>query len=637
MGRRGTMGRTCAALIFIMIVVFAYLPIRIMRNASSDGNRVARSHEVRKEIRDISEALKSVVYEHRNFVFTGEPALRSRRDNEIIRLLAEMNEVHSLVADNPTQYQNIQNLKSAVDSTFLPPLMKEVPLALTAKIPKEEMDILDQDKLTAPLFAIIDDMDQHEIALLKFRQAKLEDTIRYDSYISIGLGIASTLLLFSLYYLYRLDTREKERHAEVLRNANIEVENANQMKSDFLAKMSHEIRTPLAAIIGFAELLSSPDLTEAERSRNVDVIRRNSKALGQIIDDILDLSKVEAGKISIEHLEFDLTELLSDVFLLFTKKAKEKGVHFSVESSNSIPDSLISDPTRIRQILINMVSNALKFTNEGSVRVLVSWEQDVQSPGPAAGVLTFSISDTGVGISEVQQEKLFQPFSQAEDSTARQFGGTGLGLVLSRQLAQLLGGNVHLAFSVAGRGSTFIVTLKAVCPTAPLEAAPVFHLSDTSYEESLGTTEDYPYLEGVRILLAEDAPDNQLLITELLESTGAQVVVVDNGRDAVNYALKGDQHLILMDVQMPIMNGHEASRELRSKGYLGPIVALTAHAMVEERQRSHAVGYDDYLTKPIDSQKLIQTIRTHTLLRSTFKAELNPSAHLASQTHFESL
>ncbi|RYZ68363.1 MAG: response regulator, partial [Proteobacteria bacterium] len=358
---------------------------------------------------------------------------------------------------------------------------------------------------------------------------------------------------------------------------------------------------------------------EEERLRNVDVIRRNGRALGQIIDDILDLSKVEAGKISIEHIDFDLSELLGDIFLLFSRKAQEKGIQFSIESTTSVPSRLVSDPTRIRQILINMVSNALKFTHEGSLRVIFHWKYETTDQFPRSGLLTFQIIDTGVGINDVHQERLFQPFTQAEDSIARQFGGTGLGLVLSRQLAKLLGGNVDLEWSEPGKGSCFRVTIEAVDSAESSQSVPHFLLSETksaSSEDEIVMT-----LDGIRILLAEDAPDNQLLITHILESSGAEVEVVGNGRDAVDHALAGRYHLVLMDVQMPILSGHEASQELRSRGYCGPIVALTAHAMVEERQRSHDLGYDDYLTKPIDSLKLIQTIRLHAKDQDDVKRE----------------
>ncbi len=603
------MGSICVALILLMIVVFAYLPIRIMHNASSVGNSVARSHEVRKEIRDVSDAVRSVVYEHRNFIYTGEPEIQQRRDQEINRLLSEIEDLEILLTDNPLQLQKVEEFKKIVGTHFLSSFMQEEPSKSNVKSRAVGLKIVDQDRIIAPLFSMIQDLDRSEIALLKVRQSKLEMTVRNDSWISIAMGVACLLLLCGLYAVYQQDAREKNRHAEVLRLANIEVEKANRMKSEFLAKMSHEIRTPLAAIIGFADLLSLPDLKEEERLRNVDVIRRNGRALGQIIDDILDLSKVEAGKISIEHIEFDLSELLGDIFLLFSRKALEKGIQFSIESTTSVPSRLVSDPTRIRQILINMVSNALKFTHEGFLRVIFHWEPEATHQFPRSGLLTFEIVDTGVGIQDAHHERLFQPFSQAEDSTSRQFGGTGLGLVLSRQLAKLLGGNVELEWSEPGKGSRFRVTIKAVDSAESTLSVPHFLLSESKSsppEDEIALT-----LNGIRILLAEDAPDNQLLITHILESSGAEVEVVDNGRDAVDHALAGAYHLVLMDVQMPILSGHEASQELRARGYCGPIVALTAHAMVEERQKSHDLGYDDYLTKPIDSLKLIQTIRMH--------------------------
>ena len=609
MRRNRIIGTLAGVLIVMMIFAFAYLPLRILRNASQAANRVSHSHLVRQEIRDISESLRSIEFQHRNFVFTGEQRYRVLREMEIVRLFGETKDVEQLVVDNPGHLRLIAELNEKIRNGLVSLMSVDDDLRLPM-----EQKILQRlpfhEKILGDLLNRVKILDQNEATLLAMRQEKLMDSMQNDNLISIVMGFISTTLIVSLFIMYRIDSIAKERSAQALRVANIQVERANEMKSAFLANMSHEIRTPLGVMLGFADLLAGAGLSDVERVKYVDVIRRNGKALSQIINDILDLSKVEAGKIAIEKIEFNLTEILTDIADLFDLKAEEKGMVFSIETMGSLPKTYLSDPTRIRQILINLVSNAMKFTEHGSVQLHCEWEAGLHASHE--GELIFTVTDTGLGMNLDQQGRLFQAFSQADDSIAREYGGTGLGLLLSRRLARLLGGDVELTYSAPGRGSTFVARIPAYASIS--DDRPLAHLKRQSQNvraSQLSQPVLTNLLQDVRILLAEDAPDNQLLLTHILESRGAKVSVVSNGRDAVNSALKGDQDLILMDVQMPIMGGHEAAHELRKKGYRGPIVALTAHAMLEEREKSHHYGYNDFLTKPIDSEKLILTIKQH--------------------------
>lgn len=374
---------------------------------------------------------------------------------------------------------------------------------------------------------------------------------------------------------------------------------ANIAKTQFLANMSHEIRTPLSAILGFAELLLNPELSYDERLQSVNTICRSGEQLLKIIDEILDISKVEAGHLDIEGIEVDLANVLSDMKTLMSIKAQTKGVGLEFKLNSPIPRRVTSDPTRLRQILTNMLSNAIKFTHKGKVTIEVEWLE-------ATASLKFRVKDTGVGIDKNQAEKLFQPFVQVDSSTTRRFGGTGLGLALSRRLAQALGGNVYLESSESGVGSVFVIEIQALM----VESSEFLQTMEDVIvpERKVEANEPVESLTGIKVLLVEDAPINQILIGRFLTSAGAQVDFAENGEEGVKKALSGDYRVVLMDIQMPQMDGYEATATLRKQGYDRPIIALTAHALKEDRERCLEVGCSDHLTKPIDRKKLISQI-----------------------------
>jgi PAS domain S-box-containing protein len=384
---------------------------------------------------------------------------------------------------------------------------------------------------------------------------------------------------------------------------------ANTAKSEFLANMSHEIRTPMTAILGFSELLLETDIPDAERRLAVDTIRRNGEHLLGVINDILDISKIEAGKMAIERIACNPAALLDEVKSLMQVRADAKGLDYRVEDVGDLPRSIGTDPTRLRQILINVVGNAIKFTETGSVRLTARF---VDGPQPA---IQFDVTDTGIGMTASQAGQIFAPFVQADSSTARTYGGTGLGLALSKRLARLLGGDIALVRSKLEEGSHFRVTL----PAETVEDAEVLPDSrPVTVQEAKGdekTGLETHRLDG-RILLAEDGGDNRRLISRLLEKAGAEVTVVENGQVAAEAALLARNEgkpfgLILMDMQMPVMSGYEAVSMLRECGYTGPIVALTANAMSDDRQKCLDAGCDDYISKPIHRKSLIETSGRH--------------------------
>ena len=392
-----------------------------------------------------------------------------------------------------------------------------------------------------------------------------------------------------------------------LEQARSKAEAATESKSRFLANMSHELRTPMTSIIGFSESLMNDDPhLAAEQRAAVETIRRNGYYLLELINDILDLSKIEADKMRIERVECLLTQLVREVVELMSPRAAEKKLTLRVEYRSAVPQSIETDPTRLRQVLINLLGNAIKFTQRGEVRLIVGI--DLEAEGSP---LRFDVVDTGIGISTEQMAVLFQPFTQADASTTRQFGGTGLGLSISRRLAQMLGGEITVA-SRAGQGSTF--TLRTAI--GDRTGVPYITPQTTSWPGGRAAVEGQASRLECRILLAEDGPDNQRLIAHLLRRAGATVEVVENGRQAVAAAL-GAQPLprpfdiILMDMQMPVMDGYTAVRQLRESGYTGPIVALTANAMAGDREKCLDAGCDDYAVKPIDRAVLFETLQRH--------------------------
>ncbi len=401
--------------------------------------------------------------------------------------------------------------------------------------------------------------------------------------------------------LYQKIAESERRLIETMRV----LEETSQYKTQFLANMSHEIRTPIGAILGFVELLLDPGLTEAERRQWAGRIRHNGRHLLRLINDVLNLSKVEFGKLEIQIEEVNIASLLSEIEATMMWAALDKNIRLQFGLASPVPAKIMTDPTRLQKIITNVVGNAIKFTQQGSVSLEARFDS-------AKEILSFDIRDTGIGIKAEQAAKIFQPFTQADTSLSRPYGGTGLGLALSRRIAQLLEGGLELVESAPGKGSHFRIWLRAnVPPKTPF----ILHLHGAAgpKENSIEAAYKALSLNDARILIVDDSQDNQILLNRMLTASGAAVTIATNGEEAI-LALKngGVFDLILTDIQMPGKDGYQTTRELRALGFKGPIVALTAHALPEEREKRKEAGCDEHLAKPITRATLIETV--HRLL-----------------------
>jgi len=425
-----------------------------------------------------------------------------------------------------------------------------------------------------------------------------------------SVTVITILALGALCAALLVQSRQQRAARLALVTARNEADAASRSKTEFLANMSHEIRTPMTAILGYVDLLadhgdSAPNAPSREEA--VETIRRNARHLLSLINDVLDLSKVEAGQMHMDRQRVRTLDLVQDALRLMDDRARQKGLALRLILDGDVPDTISTDPTRLRQVLINLLGNAVKFTDQGAVTLTLR-RPDLQS-----GMVAFEVADTGIGMTPEQLSRLYQPFMQADMSTTRRYGGTGLGLAITRRCVDILGGTIAVR-SAPGSGTSFTFTIDA----GDLQGAQPARLRSGEPAAGEGGPLRLPSavrqpLSGVRVLLAEDGLDNQRLIRFHLERAGARVDVVDNGAKAVERVQDSsrlERHdVVLMDMQMPVMDGYEAVRRLVAAGERVPIIALTAHAMPGDREKCVEAGCHDYLCKPVDARALIAAIR----------------------------
>ncbi len=397
--------------------------------------------------------------------------------------------------------------------------------------------------------------------------------------------------------------QEFEAQAKALDQERIKAEEANRAKSEFLANMSHEIRTPLTAMVGYAELLTRPRRESGDQEAWMKGLRRGSNHLLALVNDILDLSKIEAGKMQVSIAPQSPLQIARQVVQLMRPQAKEKMLYLSLEMAGNLPRTIATDEVRLRQILVNLVGNAVKFTDTGGITIKMRMRKQARE----SALLEISVKDTGIGIPEDQLADIFSPFTQASEQLHE---GTGLGLDISVRMAELLNGKLSVQ-STPGQGSTFTVGLD-VGPMASLDMAEPSELAQTpdpSFAANNAADVELRF-EGRRLLVVEDGRDNQRILRFLLEESGAEVDVAEDGKQALDCVMAAERSydLILMDVQMPVMDGYEATAELRRRGFSSPIIAITAYALARDLKRCLAVGCNDFVTKPLVPGQLMNTL-----------------------------
>lgn len=493
-------------------------------------------------------------------------------------------QINKYLTDECLQYERFQNFVKAVNESY---------------------NNFDRDKelfehssfLNESQYAEINQRLKEEISQRRQSVEKLIEAIRSmeisEAEGEDKLDVDPDNLLGLVAYLQRQIEQRKKMETE-LRTAKEEAEKATQAKSDFLSMMSHEIRTPLNGIVGMTYLMLQEEVP-ANIAENLNTLQFSIEHLYALINDILDFSKIEAGKVELEEITFDLKQLVSNIKRAHQLKAEENGNRIRLMLDDDIPDTLLGDPLRIGQVLSNLVSNANKFTRSGTITIEVSLQRKMAEHA----VVNISVQDTGVGIAREKHKSIFEMFTQANSATTRKFGGTGLGLVITRRLLELHGSTIEME-SEEGKGARFFFTLRLPIGTA---VKPNFNPVDTLNEQTL---------KGVKILLVEDYPVNVNVALKFLGKWGIEVEVAENGLIGLEKFLAGQYDLVLMDLQMPVMDGYTATEKIRESGSQTPIIALTASATYSNKDRAISAGINDYVTKPFNPKELFQKIAKYT-------------------------
>ena len=591
------------------------------------SEEVNHAHEVVEQLDHLLAEMTDAETGQRGYLITGSVRYLAPYERATARIADTLHAIRVLTADGSAEEERLNRLVPQVASRLA--------------IMRETMDLYDREGLAAArqhvltdrgktvmddIRKLVGEMDRAERMVLLDRGAYAHASARLTRVVVLVSDLLALGLVGSSYVIAMRGLAERRRHVVAVEEARGQAERqagelavlardrdearraaqeASRLKSEFLAHTSHEIRTPMTALVGYTELLGDPDLSPAERAEGLATVRRNGEHLMTIVNDILDLSKIESGRMTIERMACSPFALVAEVAAVLRPRAAHDGLDVEVGYRSPLPETIETDPTRLRQILLNLVGNAIKFTPRGSVRLEVGPVEDTR--------LCFEVIDTGIGLDAEQQARLFTAFSQADASTTRRFGGTGLGLAISKRLAGMLGGDLRVR-SVPGEGSTFTLTIDvgSLAGVRLLDRPPEVRAAAERPEPS---ADERQALRG-RILLAEDGLDARRLLARHLRAAGAEVETAENGLVACELALRAAEagapyDLILMDMQMPELDGYAAAARLRAAGYRGPIVALTAHAMEDERARCLGAGCDGFAAKPILRRTLIEVARAY--------------------------
>ena len=576
-------------------------------NRSILGNkRLLQEVELQNELRQLEADVLTVESDIRGVIITNNPSHLEGVNQKIRNIEAQIGSLDDKLKDSLTQ-REMDLLSKLVREKIQFSYQILEAYKGQGKAQAERVIDTNRGKLVRDsIVSVIGSLDNIRRTHLNEITSSVEASASRARLWGFGLaGIACAACIIIFFYIVNKGWQQ-QRMIEALNESERKIKEVAKVKEQFLANMSHEIRTPMNAILGFTNLLKKTNLN-SQQVQYVEYIHSSSENLLTLINDILDLSKIEAGKMNIDEAPFSLNGLASSVEIMFSEKARQKGLQFRIQVDPAIPDVLCGDAVRLTQILINLLSNAIKFTDRGSVQLSVG---QVQQAGEEAE-LEFRVTDTGLGIPAEKRAFIFERFHQADAQTTRRFGGTGLGLSIVKQLVDLQNGLIQVKSEV-GEGTEFLVRL-------PFKLVSDFELADIVGREEVENT-----LKGVKVLIAEDNAMNQQLMRHLMKQWNVDFQLVNNGKEALQALTREAFSLILMDIQMPEMDGYGTTQAIRNELSLDtPIIAMTAHAMAGEKERCISYGMNDYISKPVKEGELFAILRQYAREASEPAAPVN--------------
>ena len=585
-------------LFLLGVIVIVFLQVISGYNISRllEGNRQLSSEmQVQYSLRKLQSDVIAVESDIRGAVLNNDPQELTTVEPIIRDISNELRNLHQHFKTNRVTGE-LATLENFIQSKIK--FSREVMNAFRQSGYAQASTLINSDRgkvLRDSIEHVINRLDTIRKAELRNIGGEIESTGKTARLWGLVIAIIALLAVISAFWYILNQGRQQEKMINLLNESDKRNKEVASMKEQFLANMSHEIRTPMNAILGFTNLLRRTTLNTEQR-QYVQNIHSAGENLLALVNDILDLSKIEAGMMSLEETRFSLHSLVSSVSAMFSEKIKEKNLGFDIHIDHDVPDILSGDAVRLTQILVNLLSNAVKFTEDGSIKVHISLKQQT---GENVRV-RIVISDTGIGISKEKQQTIFERFQQAEAETTRRFGGSGLGLAIVKQLITLQNGTISLK-SEPGKGSEFIVELSYSVPDL-----------NQLYEAALSAQEEAVPLQKINVLIAEDNTMNQQLISHLMKSWAIEHVIVTNGKEVIDEVKRNHYSIILMDIQMPEMDGYTATNILRNEMGLNiPIIAMTAHAMTGEKEKCMQMGMNDYVSKPIKETVLYNMIGRH--------------------------
>ena len=595
-------GFTISLLVVIAVTIFSF---KLFSDLLENSERVDHTHKVRGELEHLNSHLVDAEAGQRSYLITGEESYLKIYQSSLDQVEETLVDIKRLTVDDPRQQDKFPLLDELI-------LMKKEGAQKAIDLHRQwgfdaarQVFLLEGGKENIDnIHKVVKIMYVHEGELLKVRSESQRESLQVNKGSLSLLVLFLFLALLVVYYLIRRDLDERKTTHLLLKAAKETAEKASCAKGEFLANMSHEIRTPMNAIIGMTELLGGTRLT-LEQKKYIEVLSRAGESLLMVINDILDFSKIESGQLRLDAADFDVKKAVRDVADILSCTAKKKGIEMKIFIEDDLPDLLMGDEHHLKQVLYNLIGNAIKFTERGEVKVSLGLERGIATDGKY--LLRFSVSDTGIGLSREQQKLIFERFTQADRSTTRRFGGTGLGTTIARGIVELMAGRIWIESEV-GKGSTFHFTalFDPPCgdkrPALPEEEAQLF---DRAADE-----------RPLDILIAEDMEDNRLLIQCYFKKSPHRLSIAENGEEALKMFKANRYDMVLMDMEMPVRDGYSATCEIRKwEAETGreevPIIALTAHAMKEYAQKSINAGCSGHVNKPIKKQPLLDLVRDY--------------------------